>query len=208
MSTARDICDSALRRLRVVAAGETMSAEDAQHTLRTLNAMMHGWAALGVNCAHQDFALNSTFRFFVPPAGVLGSTLAVLDYRGNWDASTNAPTLATGVGTAGHLYVVSVAGSTALDGITSWSIGDYLTLDQRAWRKGRSHARHEGAVIDLLAVAVADDFGKTLGPSVAKGAADGWIGLQAEYVRVDTAVADTALLAMPTRRRYGMLESG
>jgi hypothetical protein len=48
------------------------------------------------------------------PAAVLGA----LSYQGTWNASTNTPTLASGVGTKGYYYVVSVAGSTNLDGIT------------------------------------------------------------------------------------------
>lgn len=34
-----------------------------------------------------------------------------LQYMGNWDASTNTPTLADGTGTAGQFYIVSVAGT-------------------------------------------------------------------------------------------------
>jgi hypothetical protein len=48
-----------------------------------------------------------------------------LVYKGTWDASTNTPTLATGVGVTGEFYIVSVAGTTNLDGITDWQIGDW-----------------------------------------------------------------------------------
>jgi len=41
-----------------------------------------------------------------------------LDYQGTWNASTNTPTLASGVGTNGYYYIVSVAGTTNLDGVT------------------------------------------------------------------------------------------
>lgn len=46
--------------------------------------------------------------------------LVILDYKGTWNASTNTPTLASGVGDPGSYYIVSVAGSTNLDGITDW----------------------------------------------------------------------------------------
>lgn len=36
---------------------------------------------------------------------------SALQYMGNWDASTNTPTLADGTGTAGQFYIVSVAGT-------------------------------------------------------------------------------------------------
>lgn len=47
-----------------------------------------------------------------------------LSYQGTWNASTNTPTLASGTGTNGYYYIVSVSGSTNLDGITNWVAGD------------------------------------------------------------------------------------
>ena len=48
-----------------------------------------------------------------------------LVYKGTWNAATNTPTLASGTGTTGEFYIVSVAGSTNLDGITDWQVGDW-----------------------------------------------------------------------------------
>ena len=48
-----------------------------------------------------------------------------LVYKGTWNANTNTPTLASGVGVTGEFYIVSVAGATNLDGITDWQIGDW-----------------------------------------------------------------------------------
>ena len=48
-----------------------------------------------------------------------------LVYKGTWNANTNTPTLASGVGVTGEFYIVSVAGTTNLDGITDWQIGDW-----------------------------------------------------------------------------------
>jgi len=58
-----------------------------------------------------------------------------LSYQGTWNASTNTPTLASGVGTNGYYYVVATAGSTNLDGITDWQIGDWLLFNGTAWQK-------------------------------------------------------------------------
>jgi hypothetical protein len=58
-----------------------------------------------------------------------------LSYQGAWNASTNSPTLASGVGTSGYYYVVSTAGSTNLDGITDWKAGDWLIYNGTAWQK-------------------------------------------------------------------------
>ncbi len=54
--------------------------------------------------------------------------------KGAWDASTNTPTLVSGVGTAGDYYFVSVAGTTTIDGISSWSIGDKIIFSGTAWQ--------------------------------------------------------------------------
>ena len=48
-----------------------------------------------------------------------------LVYKGTWNASTNTPTLASGTGVTGEFYIVSVAGTTNLDGITDWQVGDW-----------------------------------------------------------------------------------
>jgi hypothetical protein len=58
-----------------------------------------------------------------------------LDYQGTWNASTNTPTLASGVGTNGYYYITATAGSTNLDGITDWQIGDWLLFNGTVWQK-------------------------------------------------------------------------
>lgn len=50
-------------------------------------------------------------------------------YQGTWDASTNTPTLTSGVGTQGFYYVVNVDGTTNLDGITDWSNHDWAIFN-------------------------------------------------------------------------------
>lgn len=58
-----------------------------------------------------------------------------LSYQGTWNASTNTPTLASGVGINGYYYIVATAGSTNLDGITDWQIGDWLMFNGTVWQK-------------------------------------------------------------------------
>lgn len=58
-----------------------------------------------------------------------------LSYQGNWNASTNTPTLASGVGTQGYFYIVSVAGTTNIDGITDWQPGDWIIFNGSIWQK-------------------------------------------------------------------------
>ena len=65
------------------------------------------------------------------PAAVLGA----LSYQGTWNATTNTPTLTSSTGTKGYYYVVSVAGTTNLNGITDWQVGDWAVYNGSAWQK-------------------------------------------------------------------------
>jgi len=61
--------------------------------------------------------------------------LGDLNYQGTWNATTNSPTLTSSVGTKGFYYVVSVAGTTNLNGITDWQIGDWAVYNGSVWQK-------------------------------------------------------------------------
>jgi hypothetical protein len=65
------------------------------------------------------------------PASLVGAVV----YQGTWNASTNTPTLASGVGTKGNYYKVSVAGSTLIDGNSQWNAGDTIIFDGTTWDK-------------------------------------------------------------------------
>ena len=61
--------------------------------------------------------------------------IGTLSYQGGWNASTNVPALVSSVGTNGYYYVVTTAGSTNLNGITDWAIGDWAIFNGTAWQK-------------------------------------------------------------------------
>jgi trimeric autotransporter adhesin len=63
--------------------------------------------------------------------GLIGGSI----FQGVWNASTNTPALVSSVGTNGHYYIVSVAGSTNLDGITDWQVGDWAIFASTSWQK-------------------------------------------------------------------------
>lgn len=65
------------------------------------------------------------------PTALLGQ----VSYQGGWNASTNSPTLTSGVGTKGHYYIVTADGSTPLNGITDWKTGDWAIYNGTAWQK-------------------------------------------------------------------------
>jgi len=63
------------------------------------------------------------------------NALGALNYKGTWNASTNTPTLASSVGAKGDYYVVSVAGSTNLNGETLWGVGDWAVFNGSVWQR-------------------------------------------------------------------------
>ncbi len=81
------------------------------------------------------------------------NALGALNYKGTWNASTNTPTLASGVGTKGDYYVVSVAGSTNLDGQTLWGVGDWAVFNGSIWQKVDGGSTGEFTTISVSVLA-------------------------------------------------------
>jgi hypothetical protein len=71
----------------------------------------------------------------VPTSQLPAAVLGAVKYQGTWNASTNTPTLVSSVGSQGHYYVVNVSGSTDLNGITDWLIGDWAIYNGSIWEK-------------------------------------------------------------------------
>lgn len=63
--------------------------------------------------------------------GLIGGSI----YQGVWNAATNTPTLTSGVGVKGHYYITEVYGTTNLDGINEWHVGDWAIFDGTEWQK-------------------------------------------------------------------------
>lgn len=68
------------------------------------------------------------------PAAQLPNT--VMEYKGNWNATTNSPTLVDGTGNAGDVYRVNVAGTQDLgSGAIIFAIGDWVVYSGTIWEK-------------------------------------------------------------------------
>jgi hypothetical protein len=63
------------------------------------------------------------------------NAIGALNYKGTWDANANSPALASSVGTKGDYYVVSTAGTTNLNGISNWGVGDWATFNGSVWQR-------------------------------------------------------------------------
>ncbi len=98
---------------------------------------------LGANNGIATLSGSGTLSSSQIPASLVGAVV----YQGTWNASTNTPALASGAGTRGYYYKVSVAGATAIDGNSQWNIGDTIIFDGSAWDK------INGAEPEVLSVA-------------------------------------------------------
>jgi hypothetical protein len=81
-------------------------------------------AANGVAPLGSDGKIASAYI----PTAVLGQ----IEYKGTWDATSGAPTATP---ETGWYYIVQVAGSTNLSGITDWKVGDWAVYNGAAWDK-------------------------------------------------------------------------
>jgi hypothetical protein len=86
------------------------------------------------------------------------NAIGALNYKGTWNATTNSPALASGVGTKGDYYVVSVAGSTTLDGISNWGVGDWVTFNGSVWQRVEGGADLNGVNLSVSNVATIGPF--------------------------------------------------
>ena len=71
----------------------------------------------------------------VPLSQIPASIQGGVSYQGSWNAATNTPTLTSSVGSKGYYYVVSTSGSTNLNGITDWLVGDWAIFNGSVWQK-------------------------------------------------------------------------
>jgi hypothetical protein len=75
--------------------------------------------------ANGGTALATGDQIFDFVTGQIANIPSGLSFEGNWNASTDTPDLSTATPDNGQFWIVSVAGSTDLDGITDWKVGDW-----------------------------------------------------------------------------------
>jgi hypothetical protein len=123
-----------LTTIEGIAAGGELSGTYASPSL--VNSAVTGKVLTGLNVTGGSVtATDSILAAFGKVQNQINGLIGGSIYQGTWNASTNTPTLASGVGTKGYYYIVSVAGSTNLDGITDWNVGDWAIYDGTAWQQ-------------------------------------------------------------------------
>ena len=144
------------------------------------------------------------------------AVLGVLVYKGIWNATTNDPALESGAGTVGSYYIVSTAGTTALDGISDWVVGDWAVfsdLPTDAWQKiDNTSILGGGGTGGKLPVWTGSGTSKTLGDSVITEASSKiGIGTTAPSKRLDirtNGVGDGITLATSTPKTFALISNG
>jgi hypothetical protein len=94
--------------------------------------VLTGLNIIGSSIVDTDNLLEAFGKLQNQINGILGGAT----YQGVYNASTNTPTLADGVGTKGYYYVVSVAGTQNLgSGPIDFQIGDWVIYNGTIWQK-------------------------------------------------------------------------
>jgi hypothetical protein len=100
-------------------------------TTRVLSTLLAGLSISGGSIASSDTILEALGKLQNQINGVLGGAI----YQSVWNATTNSPTLTSSSGTKGYYYIVNVSGSTNLNGITDWKVGDWAIFNGSTWDK-------------------------------------------------------------------------
>jgi hypothetical protein len=118
------------------------------------------------------------------------NAIGALNYKGTWNASTNSPTLTSSVGTKGDYYQVSVAGSTTINGISNWGVGDVIAFNGATWQRIEGGADLNG--VDLSVSGTTTLSGLTASTALALDANKNVVSV------TNTGTGDNVLATSPT----------
>lgn len=105
---------------------------DDPHNTGAYKGQVNGFASLGADAK-------------IPLNQLPNSILDGLDFQGTWDATGAAPSLTP---TDGQYWIVEVAGTTDLDGITTWNVGDWA-LYSTTWTRIAASSSLHNVLTDL-----------------------------------------------------------
>ena len=116
--------------------GEATAAGPGIATVTLSTPAVTGKALTGINIAGGTVVATDTIlEGFGKLQNQINSLIGGSIYKGTWNASTNTPTITSSVGTLGWYYIVDVAGTTNINGITDWQVGDWIIFNGTVWNK-------------------------------------------------------------------------
>lgn len=72
----------------------------------------------------------------IPTSQLPDSMAGGLQYQGTWNASTNTPTIpAASSSNKGYYFKVATAGTTTVNGVSEWGVGDMILSNGTTWDK-------------------------------------------------------------------------
>lgn len=182
MTTCRDIVTNALRELRVIAAGESPSSDEASDVLAALNGMIAGWRAESIVIAYPasvnwrgEWAVNTSYSVNDGVArNGIPVTCAVAHTSSYYDQPIGSPNWAS-------YWTVST--------LITYAIGDTFPLP----------GQFEDGVTAMLAVRIAPQFGKEPSAGTVLRARDGKTAIFAAYMPIRPVSVDAGLTRMPSQ---------
>jgi hypothetical protein len=99
--------------------------------LAVINKLLTGLSVTSGSLVQTDSILTA----FGKLQGQINALSGGSTYKGTWNAATNTPTITSSVGTSGDYYIVGTAGTTNINGINSWDVGDWIIFDGSVWQK-------------------------------------------------------------------------
>lgn len=101
-------------------------------TFSEVAALFVAASLLGANNGVAQLGSDGKLKTAQIPDGV-GSGLT---YKGAWNATTNSPSIPSAAGgNKNWFYIVTTAGTTTINGISSWAIGDWIVSNGSVWEK-------------------------------------------------------------------------
>jgi hypothetical protein len=116
--------------------GEATALGPGNATVTLSNSAVISKVLTGLNITGGNvIATDTILQAFGKVQNQINGLTGGVTYQGTWNAATNTPFLQSSVGTKGYYYVVSVPGTTNLNGITDWQLGDWAIYNGTAWEK-------------------------------------------------------------------------
>lgn len=197
MATARDIITRSLKRLRVVGIMQTPPANLLEYGLDAFNDMLAAYEADGLTTATVVITGN-----------IANGSRTVTDLDNETNLSTTDNLIVgmsvTGTGVASTIHKIIDAGEIELaEAATASTTGVSLTFSALPMDDSLTEA-----LVAVLAVRLSEDFGRTVGPVLARDAKRGQAQIDGKYFRVVKSTFDNGLIYTSARRFWDGRSNG